>query len=419
MTPRDESRLTSREVADRLGVRLETVYAYVSRGVLTSRRAPAGRGSTFDRAEVEACWTGSGGDGRGVPRGRPRGAGPVGRHGHHPDRGRPALLPRCRRRRPRPAPATSSGRPSGCGPARRRPTRFVAPAEPLAAARAAVAALPASADLVSPAAGRGRRGRAPPTRCATTPGAPRCCTPHGGCSPRWSRPSPAGRPGHRRPRRGRRPAGRPAVGPAHRAGHLTRDCCGAWTPRWCCWSTTTWPSRRSPCAPPRRCGRTPTPWSPPGWRRWRGRCTAPPARWRTTSCTGAWTATRGWSWPSTCGPGGRCPGFGHRLYPDGDPRAAMLLDLLAGEPAAAAAVAAVQQLAAASGQRPNVDLALAALAARRRDAARRGRGGLLRRPVGRVGRARPGGVRRAAAAVPRAGRLPRPPATAATSVVTG
>ncbi len=56
------------------------------------------------------------------------------------------------------------------------------------------------------------------------------------------------------------------------------------------------------------------------------------------------------------------PGFGHRLYPDGDPRATMLLDLLAGEPAAAAAVAAVQQLAAASGQRPNVDLALAALA---------------------------------------------------------
>src|SRR6185312_13698537 len=46
--------LTSREVADRLGVRLETVYAYVSRGVLTSRRAATGRGSTFDRAEVDA-----------------------------------------------------------------------------------------------------------------------------------------------------------------------------------------------------------------------------------------------------------------------------------------------------------------------------------------------------------------------------
>lgn len=37
-----------------LGVKPETVYAYVSRGQLSSRRTPGGRGSTFDAAEVEA-----------------------------------------------------------------------------------------------------------------------------------------------------------------------------------------------------------------------------------------------------------------------------------------------------------------------------------------------------------------------------
>lgn len=33
-------RLTTRETAERLGVKPETVYAYVSRGQLSSRRAP-------------------------------------------------------------------------------------------------------------------------------------------------------------------------------------------------------------------------------------------------------------------------------------------------------------------------------------------------------------------------------------------
>src|SRR6478609_5459618 len=47
-------RLTTREAAERLGVKPETVYAYVSRGQLSSRRAPGGRGSTFDAAEVDA-----------------------------------------------------------------------------------------------------------------------------------------------------------------------------------------------------------------------------------------------------------------------------------------------------------------------------------------------------------------------------
>ncbi|WP_307124543.1 citrate/2-methylcitrate synthase [Streptomyces sp. B1I3] len=49
----EERRLTTREAAELLGVKPETVYAYVSRGQLSSRRSPGGRGSTFGRAEVE------------------------------------------------------------------------------------------------------------------------------------------------------------------------------------------------------------------------------------------------------------------------------------------------------------------------------------------------------------------------------
>ncbi|WP_406399133.1 helix-turn-helix domain-containing protein [Streptomyces sp. NBC_00879] len=50
----DGERLTTKEAAARLGVKPETVYAYVSRGQLSSRRDPTGRGSTFDAKEVDA-----------------------------------------------------------------------------------------------------------------------------------------------------------------------------------------------------------------------------------------------------------------------------------------------------------------------------------------------------------------------------
>ncbi|MCX4884062.1 citrate synthase [Streptomyces sp. NBC_00847] len=50
---RSEQRLTTKEAAELLGVKPETVYAYVSRGQLDSRRVPGGRGSTFDVKEVE------------------------------------------------------------------------------------------------------------------------------------------------------------------------------------------------------------------------------------------------------------------------------------------------------------------------------------------------------------------------------
>lgn len=59
------------------------------------------------------------------------------------------------------------------------------------------------------------------------------------------------------------------------------------------------------------------------------------------------------------------PGFGHALYPGGDPRAAALLDLLRSAPGAGRAIHGLEQMLAgaeeASGQRPNIDFMLAAL----------------------------------------------------------
>ncbi len=46
--------LTSEEAARRLGVKVPTLYAYVSRGQLTSHRDPARRGSLFDLDDIEA-----------------------------------------------------------------------------------------------------------------------------------------------------------------------------------------------------------------------------------------------------------------------------------------------------------------------------------------------------------------------------
>ncbi|WP_210589105.1 citrate synthase [Streptomyces sp. GESEQ-35] len=51
---RSERRLSTKETAELLGVKPETVYAYVSRGQLSSLRVPGSRSSTFDAKEVEA-----------------------------------------------------------------------------------------------------------------------------------------------------------------------------------------------------------------------------------------------------------------------------------------------------------------------------------------------------------------------------
>lgn len=45
--------ISTDEAAQRLGVKPATVYAYVSRGLLVSRRNPGGRGSLLDRAQVD------------------------------------------------------------------------------------------------------------------------------------------------------------------------------------------------------------------------------------------------------------------------------------------------------------------------------------------------------------------------------
>jgi citrate synthase len=58
------------------------------------------------------------------------------------------------------------------------------------------------------------------------------------------------------------------------------------------------------------------------------------------------------------GRGEQVPGFGHRLYPDGDPRATALLAALDAGPWWLDMFAAVEEL---TGQRPNIDAALVAL----------------------------------------------------------
>lgn len=64
--------------------------------------------------------------------------------------------------------------------------------------------------------------------------------------------------------------------------------------------------------------------------------------------------------------GERIPGFGHPLYPEGDPRARLVLDAIEADPRqrrrAAQALAFVHAGAAASGEPPAVDVALVALA---------------------------------------------------------
>ncbi len=53
LLPRPSERLSTEETASRLGVKKETVYAYVSRGILSRQKAVDGRASTFDADEVD------------------------------------------------------------------------------------------------------------------------------------------------------------------------------------------------------------------------------------------------------------------------------------------------------------------------------------------------------------------------------
>lgn len=49
----DDTRISATEAASRLGVKRETIYAYVSRGLLHSERHLDGKSSTFDPAEID------------------------------------------------------------------------------------------------------------------------------------------------------------------------------------------------------------------------------------------------------------------------------------------------------------------------------------------------------------------------------
>ncbi|MFB7464969.1 citrate synthase [Streptomyces sp. NPDC056224] len=132
----EERRLTTRQAAELLGVKPATVYAYVSRGQLTSRRDPVGRGSSFDAREVEEL----------ARRSRREAAGPAGELAVRtaltliePDRyyfrGVDAVELASRYSFEEVAEWLWTGTlPRGA--------RFTAPPEPLAAARRAVAALP-------------------------------------------------------------------------------------------------------------------------------------------------------------------------------------------------------------------------------------------------------------------------------------
>ncbi len=64
--------------------------------------------------------------------------------------------------------------------------------------------------------------------------------------------------------------------------------------------------------------------------------------------------------------GEEIPGFGHALYPDGDPRARLLLELAAASRPRSPHLEAASQLAAAAlellGERPNLDFGLVTLA---------------------------------------------------------
>jgi citrate synthase len=156
-----EQRIGTREAARRLGVKPETLYAYVSRGLLSSRRAAGGRGSTFDPAEVAAL----------AGRGRPaaaqqtaRGGGAADGHGGADKRGGDGTDGSWGRVRTgitlvdadryyfRGVDAVSLAEAYAFEEVAewlwtgvlRRGVRFTAPARPLAAARRAAGALPAA-----------------------------------------------------------------------------------------------------------------------------------------------------------------------------------------------------------------------------------------------------------------------------------
>jgi citrate synthase len=53
MQSRDEALLSARDAAERLGIKLDTLYAYVSRGMLGSVTVPGSRERRYRAEDVE------------------------------------------------------------------------------------------------------------------------------------------------------------------------------------------------------------------------------------------------------------------------------------------------------------------------------------------------------------------------------
>jgi citrate synthase len=351
-TPDPRDQLTSRQVADRLGVQLETVYAYASRGLLTSTRAPSGRGSVFNRAEVDALRDRGRRD---RPAGTPSWRGPVVdtditliEGGHLSFRGVDAVDLAAALPFEQAASWLWSGDVD--------PTFFRAPGAPLRAATRTVRSLPDAADLV----GRLRvavaaAGAVDPRRYDTR--GPAAIGTAGGLVtlmvdslPRLGEAPEAEAPLARRLWA--------ALSPEPPTAHLLRCLDAALVllmDHGLAVSTVAARTAASVRAHPYAVVAT-------GLSAMEGplhgaASTLAHSTLRDVLESGAAAVVA--DHLRTDRP---VPGFGHQLYPEGDPRASALLALLDSERSAHAVTAAVRDLTAEVGDHPNVDLALAALA---------------------------------------------------------
>ncbi|GAB3592452.1 citrate synthase [Angustibacter peucedani] len=365
MSPRRPARLTSQEVADRLGVRLQTVYAYVSRGLLSSERDPSGRGSTFDRAQVEALLDGE-------RRRRPATSGTW----RGPVVDTDVTLIEDGRLSFRGVDAVGLSRALGFEAAAHwlwtgevghpRARRFTAASGPLAVARAAVAVLPEPVDLVAALrVAVAAASAAEPLRFDVRPSAvlptarglvavmvdalPVATGPRGGAA-RTPRKGPDGEvPVARRlwSRLTARPADEALLDALEAALVLLLDHDLAV-------STVAVRTAASVRANPYAVVAT-------GLSAMEGPLHGAASALADGLLREVLAGDARSVVADRLRAGQPLPGFGHRSYPDGDPRATELLDRLHRAPAAAEVLAAVDALEEASGLHPNVDLALAAL----------------------------------------------------------
>lgn len=352
----DVRRLTTREAADRLGVRQQTLYAYVSRGLLHSERSPSGRGSTFDRAEIDALLD----RGRRV---RPELAGARTWRGPVVDtdltliqdgtlylRGVDAL----ELSRSLPFEAVASWLWTG----EVDPRPFVSPAAPLAAASTAVGTLPPTSDLVS----RLRvavvaAAAADPLRYDVGPGVVPTARglvatmvdalpAAGAVPPRRTSAAPVARRLWSRLTARRPTAGLLQALDASMVLLVDHDLAVSTVAARVAASTRAHPyavvsTGLSAMEDPLHGGASTLAFSMLLDAVDRGARTVVADHLRS---------------------GRELPGFGHSLYPDGDPRATELMRRLSQERAAARVLEVVNELGDASRQQPNVDLMLAALA---------------------------------------------------------